>query len=522
MGLRAALVCYGVLNAILYASLLPLWEGFDEPFHYGYVQSLSHGCGFPVLGRTTISQEVWGSIALAPASSDVKRNLPVVTTYDEWFRLEPAERIARRTKLEKLNGGAGCVADAPLNYEAQQAPLAYLLLAAPDWLWSRAALVERVWRLRLLCAILSSLATALIAFRLARQLSVPETFAAAAVFVILSLQMFYAATAHVANDWLAIPLGALVVSLVIGVCQRPGTSSAAALAGALGAGLLTKAYLLALAPVACGAVLWLVWKRRLGWRAAGLFAGLLLLIAGPWYARNLSLYGSLTAMQETVRRGSVSELASVALQVPWPRVVVASARAALWTGNNSITEFWAPAEWLMLAAIIAALVLYAVKARRSGLPAAEHVTLVACGLWVAALGYSALINFWSTQGEYTIASPWYAQVLLPFGFCLLFLGLSRGQTAGRAIAIGFVCLWGCVIAATYVVKLIPLYTGFTGSAHAAEIVRWYVGWYAGLREALENTAMRGPGWIFSLTALVVLGAFCLGSVLITRLIREFR
>ena len=39
--LRTVLLIYGALNAFLYAGLLPLWEGFDEPFQEAeYTDSL--------------------------------------------------------------------------------------------------------------------------------------------------------------------------------------------------------------------------------------------------------------------------------------------------------------------------------------------------------------------------------------------------------------------------------------------------------------------------------------------------
>ena len=38
--LRHAIMMFGILNACLYSALLPLWEGFDEAFHYGYVETL--------------------------------------------------------------------------------------------------------------------------------------------------------------------------------------------------------------------------------------------------------------------------------------------------------------------------------------------------------------------------------------------------------------------------------------------------------------------------------------------------
>jgi len=41
------LIGFAAANAVLYSALLPLWEGFDEPFHFGYVQRLANGRGFP-------------------------------------------------------------------------------------------------------------------------------------------------------------------------------------------------------------------------------------------------------------------------------------------------------------------------------------------------------------------------------------------------------------------------------------------------------------------------------------------
>jgi len=40
---RWLLLTYALINAALYSILLPLWEGFDEPFHFGYVQYLANG-----------------------------------------------------------------------------------------------------------------------------------------------------------------------------------------------------------------------------------------------------------------------------------------------------------------------------------------------------------------------------------------------------------------------------------------------------------------------------------------------
>ena len=57
---------FALVSANLYSCLLPLWEGFDEPFHYGYIQSLSVDHRVPVLNRTRISLELRQSLILTP------------------------------------------------------------------------------------------------------------------------------------------------------------------------------------------------------------------------------------------------------------------------------------------------------------------------------------------------------------------------------------------------------------------------------------------------------------------------
>lgn len=143
-----ALVSYGLANAILYSSLLPLWEGFDEAFHYGYVQELSTRKAFPTLGVSLLSTEIDTSLRLAPVSHIVARSIPEATTFEEYFSLSARERIERHFRLFALNPSLRSQQSQRGNYEAHQAPLAYLLLAVPDWLWSDIPLPARVWRLR--------------------------------------------------------------------------------------------------------------------------------------------------------------------------------------------------------------------------------------------------------------------------------------------------------------------------------------------------------------------------------------
>src|SRR6185503_15056123 len=175
-GPRIALLAYGALNAVLYCNLLPLWDGFDEPFHYAFVQHLSRTGQLPVTGQSVISGEVQRSLELAPGSHLVQRNLPFITTFADYLGLPAEERTRRRGELAALRSSGPSHPTGGPNYEAQQAPLAYALLAPFDRLWRDTPLLSRVLRLRLLCALGAVLAVGILALRICESLDVPETF----------------------------------------------------------------------------------------------------------------------------------------------------------------------------------------------------------------------------------------------------------------------------------------------------------------------------------------------------------
>ena len=75
--------------------------------------------------------------------------------------------------------------------------------------------------------------------------------------------MFYATIAHIANDWLALPLFLLVLYAAVALYLDPKPGAVWLLAIALAAGLLTKAYFLAVAPFGFGVVLLCCLRRKL-------------------------------------------------------------------------------------------------------------------------------------------------------------------------------------------------------------------------------------------------------------------
>ena len=499
--MRLSLLIYGALNAILYAGLTPLWEGFDEPFHVGYLQHLITTHTLPVQKRTCLSEEIWQSFPLAPASYIVQRNLPMVTTFDDYFRLPQAERIARRQRLEQLDPGLAAVTSRTPNYEAQQAPLAYALLAPFHVIWGNRSLPARVWRLRLLCALASSIATGLLVLRLASLLLLGAPSAFAAVFLVFSSQMFYATTAHVANDWMALPIFLFVLCSGIDLYLRPRPAAVWMLALSLCAGLLTKAYFLAMAPFAFGIVI-----ARRGWRGVVVLAALLL-PATPWYIRNVVLYRDVAGLQEHVGGTPFSALMSGAVQVPWAKALAANAKSSLWEGNSSATTFGSTTIWLMLVLLAAGTVSYVVAALRRRPPVAEFVLLAGLGCYAAGLVYNNVVQWVATRGAGITTAPWYVQLLVPPGFCLILAGLARSGRAGHMLRAAMCWTWAYVICATYLAKLIPMYGGYGGRpVRLAELFHWYKSSFDQIRDVLGTTAMISPSALFALTAAVVVGA----------------
>lgn len=508
------LLGYGLLNVVLYAGLLPLWDGFDEPFHYGVVQQWSRHAAPPVLGRTVLSREIWDSLAAAPVSGPVRANLGIGTSFPEYFCLTAAQRLQMRSRLETLPPREGFEPSQALNYEAHQAPLGYLLLAPLDALWAGKPLVSRVLLLRLVCGTVAVLGTGLAMFWLAGLLRMPETLGFSAVFLVFSSQMFYGAVDHIANDWLVLPLFAFLLGRAILLHSSPGSASAAIFGLALGAALLSKASFLTAVPFAVGLVIVCCGRRKLLWRQAALFAVMLLGIAGPWYGRNLALYRNLSGMQETAHGTPLRQLLHAAVALPWGDALLSTARHSLWTGNNSFFTLSSITVWIMLGLLAVGVCLYVVRAARAGLPTGERIVL--SGLFCYALGlvYAAVLAFWWSRGAAFTPAPWYVQALLPPGMLLVLLGTACSVPAAGALRIALLWVWAYQIAVTWLTKLIPFYAGFSsGRARLADLPRWYAEMLSGSYGALGTTALLSPPLLLVLAALAILSAAALAAKL---------
>ena len=94
----------------------------------------------PVVNRTTVSEEIRESLRLVPVSWILHNALQGSISFEDWFRLSPDERRERDARVSALSVKLGTRPSDLLNYEAQQAPLAYMLLAPINMALARVGL----------------------------------------------------------------------------------------------------------------------------------------------------------------------------------------------------------------------------------------------------------------------------------------------------------------------------------------------------------------------------------------------
>jgi hypothetical protein len=468
--IRNAILLFGIVNACLYSALLPLWEGFDEAFHYAYVETLWQTRRLPVLGRTLIPYDVFQSFQFAPVSAVVHRWIPEATSYHAWFPLPQTEKERRRSELERLP--AEPRVSARPNYEAHHPPLAYVFLAILDRAISGDPITVRVLLLRLFAAVLGTLLVYFGGAALCRTLEIPDRFANAALFTIFCSEMLYATISHVANDWLAVGLSATFIAALADFVKKPERRQARRAALWLAAGLLTKAYFLAFALLAVATAAVLLWRRRARFETVAAGGLLVLALAGPWYARNLALYRNLSGTHEEFDGIGIRQALAVAPQINWAATAGFLSRGSLWTGNNSFTTFSRSTLNAVLALLLLAAAAWALHWRL--IQPAEQAVFAGIVLFSIAVAYASCASFADRNGEVAGASPWYTQALLAPVAALAYLGMSRWKRFGPVVAACTAALWTWVLIATWTVKLFPMYAGgVTAPMRVPEIWNWY-------------------------------------------------
>jgi hypothetical protein len=377
---------------------------------------------------------------------------------------------------------------------------------------SNASIPKRVIWLRIFGAVISLLITFFAAESLFRTLELPLFCQTLGLYCIFACQAYWATIAHVGNDALALALSIWFFAECAAFPHPDGwgwktakkTAKEASLPGAMrlalatSLGLLAKAYFL---PLLVFAACLVAYRRA---RTLPAFAAVVMLLAGPWYARNLWLYHNLSGLLMTSAGISPRQVIWSLTSVEWSHAIPYMLRAALWTGNNSFSSFSSVTLDCLLALLAAGIAMYAVQAIRRGPTAAEQAILGAFVIYAAALIYVVGNDVIFLHGASAGAEPWYTEVLLVPGLAIALLGLSKAPRLGRWVSAAILFLWTYICIVTYAVKLIPLYGGYAkGRTTLKETAAWYVTNHRELTAMLSTISLAPPAILYLETGAVI-------------------
>ena len=466
-----------VARGLWYSALMPAWEGYDEPYHFAALQNVASGRGLPH-ADTPVSLEVQNSLHLLPLPwelqfQDIPHPLP---TYDDFWRSPPAERKQRIDALRALppEQGGQPATEPILNYESQQAPLYYWLIAVPLGWMSALPLLSRLYLLRMLNVLLASPAVPLAYWIAKRVMNSDRQALGVAAVIVLSPELMIN-LARVGNESLALVCYTAMLAAAMVAVQKPQSWRAWLLLGAaLGVGLLTKAYFLTAIPAVIVLAGISVWSARDGGsrkrailaaaaRCCGAFA-VALAIAGLWYFRVHAASGTWSGQGDdaALRQVSLLQKLSAIPHVNWKSGVLSVLISHIWFGGWSflrVPRVIYVAGMLVIVIAIAGVVTRLYRQRSIANENRDQLVLAAFYVcfW-SGLAYHVLITFLH-QGV-SASTGWYLYATVAAEVVLLAWGLEAFLPARVALPTLAIAVAGLDLYGTHAL-LMPYYTGLT-------------------------------------------------------------
>jgi hypothetical protein len=501
-------ICF-LLRGWFYASMFPLWEGYDEFAHFGVVRAMATKGMWLVPRDQPGPRDVEESLRLAPIPWEV-RGWDVFRsslTDEAYWGLPPEERRRRESRLRDMPP-AWAVEDSTGGisaYEALQPPLYYWLMALVLAALKGCGLLAQVMCLRWIAVAMASLAVPLI-FRIASAVTGSGATALGCSAVVAVMPGFATNAARVSNEPLSILLFTLLTCLGLQILDRPPSArSAAALGAVLGLGLLTKAYFLTAVPPV---LLLLLYRYRKAWLPTLTACATAAAIAGWWYCRNLATTGTLSGLAETVmlRHKPAAALLPAIFRIPWLRAVdVILVSHLYFCGWSSLTV----RSWmyhLFFAIVLVAAVGLLAQLRR---PPVAWLAVIYGFFWLGEF-YNVFLQYLTKGLAGSMGWYMYAVVACEVTLCAVAFGRRRvwAMTMG-AFLFGLLDLYGMHRLA------IPYYTGILGHQANGALAGLLAGAFrsVGFAGIFERLAANKPGPI-SEPLMVALWILYLGGTMV--------
>jgi dolichyl-phosphate-mannose-protein mannosyltransferase len=524
-----------VIRGLWYSAMMPVWEGYDESYHFAYLQYVAAGKTL-FSGTAGVSLEVQHSLHLLPLAWELSlQGLPQpLITDDSFWQLSAKDRDILTSGVRNIppEEWSQPATEAIPNYEFQQAPLYYWLFSVPMCLMARATLLSRVMVLRMLSVMLASIVVPL-AYRIAREIFGDDRKALGVTALLVLLPELMVNVARVGNESPALVLMTIALIYALRAVEKPESWSAwIALGLTLGLGLLAKAYFLVTLPAFLLIGVYLIWasratpesKRRtiaitFRWCAA---CGIILAVAGRWYWRVHATTGSWSGIIALpgLRNISLAEKLAAIPHVNWRSGAISVLLSHIWFGGWSFLRL--PVGWYILAAVpitiaVVGVIVRLVRAAK-GSAWDTHDSQIAVlaafyGCFVAGLAYHVLVTFLSLG--ISASTGWYLYCAVVSEIVLLVWGL---ETFFRAKLVVLLVCAGAAVLDLYGMHalMLPYYVGL--SVHAGQHVPpAMAATMSHLPTVFERLAVNKPGWL-GVPVVIALWFLYLGPTLGTLLV----
>jgi hypothetical protein len=494
-----AFIAFGTALAVL----TPLGEGFDEPWHFAYIQRVAQVWDVPMGHSDHISEEVAQFLQHHPVSWGLHSNNPALMSYEDYWRADPSLREKQDRTLRSLRfSGRYVEAQDGLSgqYERHQPPLYYVISAPIFVLASHSlSLANSFLAMRLWSVLLASLLVPG-AFFLAIGIFDDKPWVKSILLLTILFPGLYPGVIRVANDALAVPLATWMFACIVHFFETERRAFLVATTALLIAGLWTKAFFI---PLLIGTVLSLLIFKH--FRQAMIVLLVAAIIGSGWYVYNYQATGSLTGLPEAVKSGSsVGSSLQTLGQLDWRNLVNVVRFSHIWVGNWSFLNvrgwMYRLVSWLFLAGAFGC-----VLGWRSGMSLRALVVLgVNYLLFIAALLYYATQVF--QNGGISVAEGWYLTLLIPVEAVLFVTGVRSyilKYWPAVVAAVGFLLLALTVYANLFV--MIPYYSGMTAHAESGHLQTYHpAGADAGI---ILQHLLRYHPWLPSFVPALLIAAF---------------
>jgi 4-amino-4-deoxy-L-arabinose transferase-like glycosyltransferase len=514
-------LCF-LARGCFYCALLPIWEGYDEPFHFTFVQYVAAHRSLPVRSDP-VSREVQASLHLLPLSWQQRLHAmdPPIYTQDSYWQLPEAERQALQEQVRAIPPAWGSESGtAPAMYEAQQAPLYYWVMSVPLRLASQWSLPARVLLIRILSVLLASLCIP-IAYLAARKFFTSEPIGLGVIALITCMPELMIDISRAGNECLAVPLYTLLTLLLL-LSVEPGGSGGLIAAGAvLGLGLLTKAYFLVAVPAFLLLAVYAAWRapaeqKRVLLRGALGFS-LALLVSVGWYWRNRILTGTWSGEENDAAavHSTVGLLASMR-HVHWSGGITSVLVSHVWFGGWSFLKLPKPLYVLFalgMVLVACGLVRVVMKGRLHSRPLV--VAGVLYGLFWVGLLYNVFVVFLATG--VSASDGWYMYAVVVPELLLVTCGLLAvtPQRWSKLVLPVLTAAFAAIDLYGVHTLLVPYYTGLIAHLPGSDVVnpaRFQQLVTAGPQLILARQTVNKPAFVGPGTVAVFFMAYYLATV----------